>query len=837
MRARMSLSERGLAMPDRPPPPLPSPSSNAANATNAPSPANAQSSVHHSRGSDHGSISTNSNSSITFSLPSPSASSPLNSPHRAFSSSTASTPTSTLRSRPPPPKGPPPRNSQHSISLTSASQFDESRDIVEEEDEGVEEEGEEYVDDEGSDDSVCMHSDSKDGRSTSFSQKDFDFTTSSPKAGRGAGKGAGAGAVAMAAARAASISVCTRPPPPPAHHHNQAHSMQLPSDAQTSPNADGSAKRWPAHGPPPPPPGARRGTMPVSPTGRAPLAGYRGGAGSDEDSDGTQAKVALDAIEYYLRQALASQDLQAINDLVQRATDANLTSDLVIQAQTFLSDKAAESRENEVATLKHYMKQSLEAKNLDAIRDVLRKVDPVAKQISTGPHRRLYADFFALINESKAIMQELEKEDAQTLTAYLRQATQLRSREGLQAALAKCNAARHGLIDPSVLDKAKSVLAQLDVQAMQKQFLQLAVKNRDLTALQDSISQATKHGLTPAECFELADAIRVMEEVQEEMQDENAAVAAAAKRQAEKEREKAERKAAKAEKEREKAEKAEKGGDKGKWYAVGHRKKDGTAGSGGVPSVPVLSLFGGPLSAVLASNPPRPDSSNRSLPYICTCCMSFLRAHALREPGLFRVAGNKEQIDALRIAFEQQFQNAHKAQQAADAAGEGEGDAAQRSQPSTPILNEVHDASGVFKLYFRLLPEPLIPFDLYDRFIKVGHNKGDDRVDQLKELVQLLPKDNFALLDALCEFLMEVSTYSNENKMTPDNLAIVFAPNLVRPRVETPSSMITDMPASIAVISQLIQHHPAIFKAEGSKQEGGAEQEQQQQQQEAEAAQ
>ena len=39
--------------------------------------------------------------------------------------------------------------------------------------------------------------------------------------------------------------------------------------------------------------------------------------------------------------------------------------------------------------------------------------------------------------------------------------------------------------------------------------------------------------------------------------------------------------------------------------------------------------------------------------------------------------------------------------------------------------------------------EPLIPFDFYARFIKVGLNKGDNRVSQMKELVDKLPKENF----------------------------------------------------------------------------------------------
>ena len=48
--------------------------------------------------------------------------------------------------------------------------------------------------------------------------------------------------------------------------------------------------------------------------------------------------------------------------------------------------------------------------------------------------------------------------------------------------------------------------------------------------------------------------------------------------------------------------------------------------------------------------------------------------------------------------------------------------------------------------------------------------------------------------------------------MSPDNLAIVFAPNLIRPRVETPASMMAEMPSAISVIAALIAEAEQIFR-------------------------
>jgi hypothetical protein len=112
------------------------------------------------------------------------------------------------------------------------------------------------------------------------------------------------------------------------------------------------------------------------------------------------------------------------------------------------------------------MKQSIESRSREACLDVLKKVEPLAASLSTGPHRRLYADFFALIADCQHCVEELEKEDAQTVSVYLKQGTQLRSREVLQAALSKATSVRHALLDQAILQQAKQLLSELDSQVM-----------------------------------------------------------------------------------------------------------------------------------------------------------------------------------------------------------------------------------------------------------------------------------------------------------------------------------------------------------------------------------
>ncbi|XP_050811380.1 rho GTPase-activating protein 1 isoform X2 [Gopherus flavomarginatus] len=54
-----------------------------------------------------------------------------------------------------------------------------------------------------------------------------------------------------------------------------------------------------------------------------------------------------------------------------------------------------------------------------------------------------------------------------------------------------------------------------------------------------------------------------------------------------------------------------------------------------------------------------------------------------------------------------------------------------------------------------------------------------NRVDVVRKTLQTLPEENYQVLRFLMAYLAEVSTYSDVNKMTNTNLAVVFGPNLL----------------------------------------------------------
>lgn len=64
-----------------------------------------------------------------------------------------------------------------------------------------------------------------------------------------------------------------------------------------------------------------------------------------------------------------------------------------------------------------------------------------------------------------------------------------------------------------------------------------------------------------------------------------------------------------------------------------------------------------------------------------------------------------------------------------------------------------------------------------------------NNVSSLKSLTWLT-SDNTAMTHLCSRFLNDVQSYSNVNKMSIQNLATVFGPNILRPKAEDPESII-----------------------------------------------
>lgn len=59
------------------------------------------------------------------------------------------------------------------------------------------------------------------------------------------------------------------------------------------------------------------------------------------------------------------------------------------------------------------------------------------------------------------------------------------------------------------------------------------------------------------------------------------------------------------------------------------------------------------------------------------------------------------------------------------------------------ILQDIHCVSSVLKMYFRELPNPLLTYQLYEKFVAAVMQDEDIRLLYLRDVVQQLPPPHY----------------------------------------------------------------------------------------------
>ncbi|CAI5792443.1 GTPase-activating 17 isoform X4 [Podarcis lilfordi] len=196
--------------------------------------------------------------------------------------------------------------------------------------------------------------------------------------------------------------------------------------------------------------------------------------------------------------------------------------------------------------------------------------------------------------------------------------------------------------------------------------------------------------------------------------------------------------------------------------------------------------FGTPLEEHL-------KRSGREIALPIEACVMMLLETGMKEEGLFRIAAGASKLKKLKAALD----------------------------CSTSQLDEFysdpHAVAGALKSYLRELPEPLMTYALYEEWTQVANIQDQDKkLQDLWRICQKLPKHNLANFRYLIKFLAKLAQYSDVNKMTPSNIAIVLGPNLLWAKNE---GSLAEMAAAtsvhvVAVVEPIIQHANWFFPEE-----------------------
>ncbi|XP_016049937.1 rho GTPase-activating protein 30 isoform X2 [Erinaceus europaeus] len=151
--------------------------------------------------------------------------------------------------------------------------------------------------------------------------------------------------------------------------------------------------------------------------------------------------------------------------------------------------------------------------------------------------------------------------------------------------------------------------------------------------------------------------------------------------------------------------------------------------------------------------------SGQDVPQVLRSCAEFVEEYGVVD-GIYRLSGVSSNIQKLR----QEFEAERKPELRKDV-----------------YLQDIHCVSSLCKAYFRELPDPLLTYRLYDKFAEaVAVQLEPERLVKILEVLRELPDPNYRTLEFLMRHLVHMASFSRQTNMHARNLAIVWAPNLLR---------------------------------------------------------
>ncbi|XP_053343442.1 rho GTPase-activating protein 33 isoform X3 [Clarias gariepinus] len=152
-------------------------------------------------------------------------------------------------------------------------------------------------------------------------------------------------------------------------------------------------------------------------------------------------------------------------------------------------------------------------------------------------------------------------------------------------------------------------------------------------------------------------------------------------------------------------------------------------------------------------------NSGQDVPQVLKSCSEFIEKHGIVD-GIYRHSGISSNIQKLRHEFD--CENVP-------------------DLTKDVYMQDIHCVGSLCKLYFRELPNPLLTYQLYEKFADcMGEMTEDERMVKVHDVIQQLPPPHYRTLEYLVKHLARLATFSEETNMHVKNLAIVWAPNLLR---------------------------------------------------------
>ncbi|RCH85047.1 Rho GTPase-activating protein 23, partial [Rhizopus stolonifer] len=218
-----------------------------------------------------------------------------------------------------------------------------------------------------------------------------------------------------------------------------------------------------------------------------------------------------------------------------------------------------------------------------------------------------------------------------------------------------------------------------------------------------------------------------------------------------------------------------------RWFSRSNRNNKSQALSSATPSSSLATneVFGRQLKL----------DENGDIPLIVRSCVEQVEKRGLDVVGIYRLSGQTTSIQKYKTQF--------------------------NTNPQDVDLDQEHDINvitGLLKLYFRELKNPLLTFEYYDRLIEAARLQDHhERMFRLKSIIQVLPVANYKVFQYLIKHLEHVKNHSQVNKMEASNLALIFSVGLLRPKHDDVSASILHSDLASKVIECVLMHADWFF--------------------------
>uniref|UniRef100_A0A673BL81 Myosin IXB n=1 Tax=Sphaeramia orbicularis TaxID=375764 RepID=A0A673BL81_9TELE len=145
------------------------------------------------------------------------------------------------------------------------------------------------------------------------------------------------------------------------------------------------------------------------------------------------------------------------------------------------------------------------------------------------------------------------------------------------------------------------------------------------------------------------------------------------------------------------------------------------------------------------------------VPMVLEMMLEHVEMHGLYTEGIYRKSGSANRMKELHQKLE--------------------------TDPHLVCLEDypIHTVTGLVKQWLRELPDPLMTFTHYNDFLHaVELPEKQEQLHAIYKVIEELPTANFNTLERLVFHLVRVCKEETHNRMSPNSLAIVFAPCILR---------------------------------------------------------